>query len=383
MTRRRRAVAAVLIGIAVAAMPPPASAAPASAAPASAAPAHHHDDPRSLQNGLDRIVDEGAVAAVAEVRDGRRVWRGGSGVVRLGGSEPVATRSRFRAGSITKTFVATVVLQLVAEGRLQLDDPVSRWLPGVVPNGRHITVRELLDQTSGIADYLDTLPLPPDPAFLADRDRTWTGPELIGRATAEPPLSDHPGEAFSYSNTNYLLLGEVVEKVTGRSYAAEIGRRIIRPLRLHGTSLPGTEERIPGPHPHGYVPIATDGGQRLVDYTESNPSVMGAGGEIISTTADLDRFSAALLRGRLLPRRLVTLMTSPGIDGSRYGLGLFLKDTPCHVPVVGHDGDAASYQSWSYSTLDGRRQVTIALTPDFRADLDNAVWGYLDRVFCA
>lgn len=355
--------------------------------PASATPAHRPigrvSDPGALQQGLDRIVGEGAVGAVAEVRAGARVWRGSSGVTRLGGSEPVPVESRFRAGSITKSFVATVVLQLVAEGRLRLTDRVSRWLPGVVPDGHAITIRDLLDQTSGIADYLDTLALPPDPGFLADRHRTWTAAELIARATAQPSSPVQPGERFSYSNTNYLLLGEVIEAATGRSYAQEIERRIIRPLRLRGTSLPGTTERIPGPHPHGYVPITSDDGERLVDYTESNPSVMGAGGEIISTAADLTRFYAALLRGRLLPPRLLHEMTSPGVDGSPYGLGLFLLDTPCHVPVVGHDGDAASYQSWSYSTLDGRRQVTIALTPDFRADLDDAVEGYLDQVFCS
>lgn len=375
MMRRRRAARAAAIALIV-------TAGVAAAPPASAVPARHDLDRRALQDGLDGIVSEGAVGAVAGVRDGRDAWRGSSGRARLGRPEPVAVGSRFRAGSITKTFVATVVLQLVAEGRVRLADPVSRWLPGVVPGGRRITVRDLLGQTSGIADYLETLVLPPDPGFLADKDRTWTPDELIARAVAEPPTSGQPGEAFSYSNTNYLLLGEVIGRVTGRSYSQEIERRIIRPLGLHGTALPGTSEEIGGPHPHGYVPIEEDGGRRLVDVTSMNPSVMGASGEIVSTTADLDTFYDALLGGRLLPPRLLAEMTTPSAPGSPYGLGVFVKDTACGVPVYGHDGDALAYESWSYSTPDGRRQVTIAVTPDFRADLDSVVDRYLDSVFC-
>lgn len=119
-----------------------------------------------------------------------------------------------------------------------------------------------------------------------------------------------------------------------------------------------------------------------MDNTDVNPSMMGAGGELISTTADLDRFFAALLRGRLLPPHLLAEMTRPGVDGSPYGFGMFLKETACGVPIYGNDGDALSYPAWSYSTLDARRQVTIALTPDFRADLDDTIDDYLDQVFC-
>jgi D-alanyl-D-alanine carboxypeptidase len=199
---------------------------------------------------------------------------------------------------------------------------------------------------------------------------------------ANPPTSDQPGTEFSYSSTNYLLLGEIIEKVSGRSYGEQIERRIVHPLGLRGTTVPGTSERIPGPHPHGYIPVAEDGRTRLVDYTTMNPSIMGAGGEIISTTADLDTFFAALLGGRLLPAHLRTQMTTAGIDGGRYGLGMFLMTTTCGTRVYGHDGDALAYQSWSYSTADARRQVTIALTPNFRSDLDDAVDAYLDKVFC-
>ncbi|HEX5090191.1 MAG TPA: serine hydrolase domain-containing protein [Nocardioides sp.] len=330
------------------------------------------------QHALDDITATAAVGALAEVHDGRHVWRGTSGVAELGRARPVPTRGLFRAGSITKTFVATVVLQLVDEGRLRLADPVERWLPGVVPDGGRITVRELLDQTSGLPDVVPTLPKPPDPAFYDNRWRTWTTEELAQRALAQPTTGD-PGAAFHYSSTNYLLLAEVVEKVTGRSYAAEVERRIIRPLRLRHTSLPGTSVGIPGPHPHGYVP-GPDGA--LVDYTRMNPSVFGAAGELISDAHDLDRFFAALLGGRLLPPELLGQMETP-LEDSPYGLGLFVRTTTCGVTVIGHDGDALAYQAWSYATTDLRRRVTVAITPSFAADSDEFVDAFLARVFCS
>jgi len=255
-------------------------------------------------------------------------------------------------------------------------------LPGAVPNGQRITVRHLLNHTSGLYDYLRTLPMPPSPAFLDNRWRTWTAAELVQRAVANPPTFEPPGSAYAYSNTNYLLLGRIIEKVTGRSYGEEIERRVIRPLRLRGTAIPGTSPRILGPHPHGYVPTLQNGEIQLLDYTEMNPSVMGAGGEMISTTRDLNRFFAALLSGRLLSGRLLDEMRTPGVEGGTYGLGLRRRDTACGIRVYGNDGDALTYQSWSFSTEDGHRQVTVALTPTFRGDPDDAVDAFLNQAIC-
>jgi D-alanyl-D-alanine carboxypeptidase len=289
---------------------------------------------------------------------------------------PVA--GRFRAGSITKTFVATVALQLVAEGRIRLDDSVERWLPGVVPNGENITVRQLLNHTSGLYDYKDTLPLPPSEEFYANRYRTWTASEQIQRALANPPVFDQPGSQYDYSNTNYLLIGEIIQKVTGRTYAEEIERRIIHPLKLNGTTMPGTSPYIRGPHPHGYVP--KDGG--LIDFTELNPTLFGAGGDMISTTHDLNRFFAALLGGRLLPARLLEEMKTPGTKGGTYGRGLSWHDTTCGIRVYGNDGDALAYQAYSFATEDTRRQATVAVTPDFKTNPDKSVDAFLDQAFC-
>lgn len=356
------------------------------APPVATATAATGDAARSeLQNRLDDVVDAGAVGALALVRGEGGVWRGTSGLAELGKRRPVPVGGRFRVGSVTKTFTATVVLQLVGEGRLRLEDPIEVWLPGVVPDGHRVTVRHLLNHTSGVYDYLYTLPMPPQQAFFDNRWRTWTPSELVQRAVANPPTFAPPGSAFAYSNTGYTLLGQIIEEVTGRSYGEEIESRIIGPLNLHHTSVPGTDPEIRGPHPHGYVPTIQDGEMRLRDYTEMNPSVFGAGGEIISTTRDLNRFLFMLLGGRLLPRHLLNEMKTPGVNGGRYGLGLGWHDTSCGVRVFGNDGDALTYQAWSYSTEDRRSQVTVALTPDFRRDpddVDDAVDALLTETFC-
>ncbi|WP_328470565.1 beta-lactamase family protein [Actinoplanes sp. NBC_00393] len=336
------------------------------------------------QQGLDRVAAAGAVSVLAEIRGEHGTWRGTSGVAALGSTRPVPVDGRFRAGSITKTFLATVVLQLAAEGRLRVDDPIEKWLPGTVPGGDRISLRQLLNHTSGVPDVLPVLAKPPSPEFFANRWRTWTATEQIRLALTQPFTGPR------YSNTGYLLLGQVVEKVTGRSPGAEIERRIIRPLRLRGTSMPGTSPWIPGPHPRGYVP----GPQGLVDFTEMNPSLFGAAGELISTTSDLRRFFDALLGGRLmpallpaslpasLPALLPASLPASLLTEMRQGLGLATRVTTCGIEVYGHDGDALTYQSWSYGTADRRRQVTVALTPNFTADPDDAVDAFLDEVFC-
>ncbi|MEV0797861.1 serine hydrolase domain-containing protein [Kribbella sp. NPDC050281] len=371
MRRALRALVAVTTMSAMVAVPAAAVAAPAK------------QDRAELQKQLDNVVDAVAVGAVAEVRDGHHVWRGSSGVAELGKTRAVPVSSRFRAGSITKTFLATVVLQLVDEGSLRLDDKVESWLPGVVPGGDGITVRQLLNHTSGVFDYRLTLTLPPSPEFLNYRWRTWSASELIRRAVAQPSQVDPPGSAFSYSNTNYTLLGEIVRKATGHSYADEIERRIIKPLRLRDTEMPGTSPRIRGPHPHGYLPVQrSENDVELVDFTEMNPSLFGAGGELISTTADLNRFFTALLDGQLLPRHLFDEMKTAGTETRNYGLGLSWRDTTCGIRLYGNDGDALSYQSWSFSSRDGRHQVTIAVTPTFKTDPDAAVDNFLNKAIC-
>lgn len=319
------------------------------------------------QAALDRIVRAGATSAVAEVRDGDEIWSGASGVTQVDKREPAHPQGHFRAGSVTKTFVATVIMQLIAEDRFALDTPVEQVLPDVVPNGDAITIRQLLGHTSGLFDCVDTLPLDPPSGFLDMRWRTWTAQELLDRAFAHRPVSA-PGAEYHYSSTDYIVLGMVVEHVTGRSYAEAIEQRIIRPLRLAGTSLPGTDPRIRGVHAHGYLP--TESG--LVDITEMNPSVMGAAGQLITTAADLNRFMAALLGGELLPQRQLDDMTAEG-------LGLKQLDLPCGT-AIGHDGDALGYSAWSFATAD--RQLTLSVAWGEREPV-GALHDALAEMLCA
>ncbi|KAA1425554.1 beta-lactamase family protein [Mumia zhuanghuii] len=344
-------------------------------------------DPSSsaMQARVDDVRDAGAVGVLAQVRHGRAVWKSTSGVSAIGGHRPVSPQSRYRAGSITKTFLSTVVLQLVAEGRIGLDDPVEDWLPGTIPGGDEIAVRHLLGHTSGLADYRRTLSLPPSQQFIANRWRTWTAAELVQRAAALPRDFDPPGSRFAYSNTNYTLLGMIVEAATGRSYGHEITERLIRPLHLTRTSMPGTNPSILGPSLRGYAPLQPDPTSDrlvLVDFTAVNPSLFGAGGELISTNADLERFFSALLGGRLLTPELLDAMLTPSVTGGRYGLGLTWRETACGVRVYGHDGDVVSYQAYSFTTLDQQHRATIALTPDFSGDPDDAVDAFFDEAFC-
>ncbi len=329
----------------------------------------------ALQQGLARMVAGGATGALAEVRAGDTVWHGTSGTAVAGTTEPVPANGRFRAGSVTKTFLATVVMQLVAQGRIGLDQPVATWLPGRIPAGDKITVRELLGHTSGLYDVTDTLPLNPPSAFLPLRWRTWTSEELVDRAIAQPSLFD-PGTDYHYSSTDYEVLGLIVQQVTGRTWAQEIERRILHPLRLYDTSLPGTDPHIRGPHAHGYLP--DDPGP--IDITEMNPTVYGSAGALISSTHDLNRFFAALLDGRLLPPAQLREMTSV-VSPSQSGLGLERLQLSCGRVAYGHDGDALGYSTWSFRTVDRRHQVTVSMTWGTGRPSD-AARAFVDEALC-
>jgi D-alanyl-D-alanine carboxypeptidase len=295
-------------------------------------------------------------------------------------SRPVPVNGKFRAGSISKTFVGTVILQLVAEHRLGLDDAVDDRLPGVLPAGTGITVRELLNHTSGLPDYLTTFPRPGTPEFVNLRWQTWSPNELIARVSDEPLLFT-PGTQASYSNTNYLLLGQLIERITGNPYGKAIEQRIIRPLALHGTSVPGNDPFIHGPHAHAYMPVQQDdGSMSLVDVTAFNPTIMWAGGEMISTTRDLNRFYDVLLSGDLLPPDLMKQMRTTAPD-SIYGLGIIQQHLSCGITAWGKDGDAPGYSTWSFSTPDNRKRVTVSVTWG-EGDARDAVHALLDAELC-
>jgi D-alanyl-D-alanine carboxypeptidase len=327
-----------------------------------------------LQHELDAIVAAGATGVTAEIDTGQHHLRESSGAAVAGSDAPVPVDARFRMGSVTKAFVATVVLQLVAEHRLGLDDPVSSVLPGVLPYADLITVRELLNHTSGVPEYLRTLPSPRSAEFLALRWRTWTAAELVARVADQDVLFE-PGTQARYSNTNYLLLGMIIERITGHTYATEIRHRIIRPLHLTHTTVPGTVPYLRGAHAHGYLTIGGD----LVDITDVNPSIMGASGEMISTTRDVNSFFEALFGGRLLPPALLEEMRTPAVR-SPYGLGLIIRTSRlCAVPAYGKDGDAPGYSTWSFH-IPGR-SITVSVNWG-TAPSNGAVNAMLDSELC-
>lgn len=269
-----------------------------------------------VQQLADKVASTGMVGVQVRVtRDGHtRVVRAGTAV--LGSKEPVPENGRFRIGSITKVFVATVMLQLVGEHRIALDAPVSRYLPDALPQGDKITVRMLLQHTSGVHDYEPDLPTH-GADYLKIRFKHQSEPAMAAVATAKP-LDFAPGTSWSYSSTNYLLAGMIIKAVTGHSWNQEVSNRVIRPLGLRNTFAPTDNPFLGGPHAHGY--LAVDG--RAVDITEMNPTIAGASGAIVSTTADLDRLLVGLTSGRLLrPAQFAEMLhTLPFSNG--YGVGL-------------------------------------------------------------
>jgi D-alanyl-D-alanine carboxypeptidase len=316
-----------------------------------------------VRAALEQIVDDGVPGVIGLARHGGQVVAAASGAADLATGQPMAVADRVRVGSITKTMVATVVLQLAAEHRLHLSDSIARWLPGLVPGGQAVTLRELLQHTSGIYDYTR------DPGFLpavtADPDRVWPLRALIAIAVAHPPLFP-PGTAYNYSNTDYLLLGLVIEKVTGHSLGRELTNRIFAPLRMRQTSLPFAQVIPPAPYAHGYW-LHLPGATGPVDVTQTSPSMFWAAGGVVSTAGDLARFYTALLSGQLLPPRLLHQMLTT-FPGSWYGLGIQSVRTPCGG-AWGHDGDFPGYFSNAFTTLGGTRQAIVLANAELNSPL--------------
>ncbi|MGC9376372.1 serine hydrolase domain-containing protein [Streptomyces sp. MH13] len=345
------------------------------AAPAVAAPGTGGHD--ATRRAMEAAVADGVPGVTATARDGHRTWSETAGVGDLRTGEPRSERDRYRVGSITKTFVATVLLQLEAEGRLSLDDTVDTWLPGVVEGNGHdgsrITLRQLLNHTSGIfnvtADEDFARAYFTKDGFLEHRYDTVTPRQLVAIAmTHEPDFA--PGADWNYSNTNYLLAGMVIEEVTGRPYGDEVRRRVIEPLKLRATSVPGTRTGLPEPSSRAYSKLDGAVTGRTYDVTRLNPSIAGPAGEMISSSADLNRFYTALFRGRLLPAEQLAEMTTtvPAEPGADYGLGLIKRELDCGVTVWGHAGGIHGSLSNAVTTGDGRHALAFNFNGDWSGD---------------
>jgi D-alanyl-D-alanine carboxypeptidase len=319
---------------------------------------------KALRDAIDRMVEAGAAGAQFRVTEGNVQFVVRGGVAELGKSDPVPLDGRFRIACITKTFVATVVLQLVGEGKIVLDDPVEKYLPGLLPDGGKITVRMLLQHTSGLFNHNDGFQRPSE-RFLRDRYKHYEAEELVTVSTSRP-LNFEPGTEWSYSNTNYIVLGMLIGRITGNSCVSEVTRRIIEPLGLHDTVFPGDDPNIPEPHAHGYMVI--DG--KSVDATLMNPSEAASAGEMISTTADLDRFLVGLMDGTLLGSAEFTEMTTALAPekvknmpmSAGYGLGFMPMETSCGVRLWGHGGGIPGYATFAAATLDGSQRIEASIT---------------------
>ncbi|MFE7129266.1 serine hydrolase domain-containing protein [Streptomyces sp. NPDC057638] len=237
-----------------------------------------------LQQGLDDIVTDGVVGAQGTLVHGASRFHARSGTAELGTGRPVPHQGHFRMGSNTKTFVATVVLQLVGEGRMRLDDTVDHWLPGVVAgnghDGRRITVRQLLQHTSGLPDYDDKLPGLADPeGFRKHRFDHYRPGDLIALALRDRPHFE-PGKGWGYSSTGYILAGMIIEKATGNHWSEEVRSRITEPLGLKHTYSPGRLTGLPRPHTRAYQQFTSQG--VLIDSTEMSVTYGGAAGDMIT-----------------------------------------------------------------------------------------------------
>ncbi|MEV5775469.1 serine hydrolase domain-containing protein [Streptomyces antimycoticus] len=345
--------------------------------PRSDSPDHRLTEDELRREVARTLENAGFIGLTVEVRDGHRRIHARAGEAELNTGRPVPFGAHYRAASVTKSFVATVVLQLVAEGRLSLSDPVNKWLPGVVSgngnDGRRITVRNLLQHTSGIHNY-DYSDDTGDSA--ADFDRTrfdHVSPEQVvagamkHRPDFPPAPADDPEPDWNYSNPGYVLAGMIIQKVTGRAWPEEVRDRIIRPLGLTGTYEPGDDPRLKAPYAHTYQRFPGSG--TWTDTTLRNVSWGGAAGSLISTDRDLDRFFTALLGGRLLPPAQLaemrrTVPVGPDFEvafpHAQYGLGMMRQPLSCGGYRWGHGGDLEGATVRTGFTEGGRRSVTIS-----------------------
>ncbi|MEV6416730.1 serine hydrolase domain-containing protein [Kribbella sp. NPDC051718] len=353
--------------------------------------------PRSeLQRDADAIRATGAVGVQARVSTKAGTTTAVSGVADVRTGAPVPADGFFRTGSSTKTFVATVILQLVGERKVSLDDSVERWLPGVVKgngnDGRRITVRNLLQHTSGIHD---DIPGPSTAAeYYAHRYDVVRGSELVRRAMTHQP-DFQPGAGWNYSNTGYVLLSMITERATGRGWYDEVQARIIRPLGLRDTYWPGLRAGIRSPHAKGYQVYP---GQNPTDVTIGREAYMAGGaGGFITTTADQTKFFQALIGGRLLrPAQLAAMQRTIPVagqlaeiwPGARDGLGLFSRPLSCGGFYWTHNGDILGYMTRNGFTTDGRSAVvSVSTEPEDSFDhalaQDKAAANLIDHALCS
>lgn len=334
-----------------------------------------------IQSDLDGLTRSGVVGSIATLDDGTTTAVMTSGVPNRTNGDSIGKNDRVRIGSVTKTFTASLVLQLAAEGKVDLDAPIEQYLPGLLhgsdmdgsdmdgsgTDGSAITVRQLLQHRSGLPEFAGEPGA--DEWIAANEDQTLTPSAAVAIALGKP-AQFAPGTSFVYTNTNYIVLGMLVESVTGRSYADELQSRILDPLDLEDTYLPAAGERdIRGDHLTGYQDL--DGG--LTDVSRTEPSIPWSAGAMVSTGTDLNAFWRALLDGQVVPAEQLAEMTTPQVgateaEGLGYGMGVGATELPCGVTYTGHSGGIYGYYTLSGATPDRAFTVTLTSTPKDQPD---------------
>ena len=357
-SRRRSVVCRVLAVPLVAAIALGAAGGAASAAPSKG-------EAESLKSRAQGLVGAGYPAALAAVTDSKGESAGvavGKGSLETGQAPPLD--GEVRIGSNTKTFVAVVVMQMVQEGKVGLDEPIETYLPGLIKgegiDASRITVRQLLQHTSGLPEHTDYY-FSSNAAALENIQHYIPARDLLDVALSKPAAFE-PGTQWSYSNTNYIVLGMLIERVSQRPMGEQIDQRIIKRLGLSHTYFPGNgEKKIRGSHPQGYH---INGEGKLEDVTEMDASLPWAAGAMVSTPSELNTFFQAVFDGRLLTQTSIDEMkkgVDTGSGGMVYGLGLFGTPLSCGGTSWGHGGGIFGYETHNAVGPDGTA-VTVAVT---------------------
>jgi D-alanyl-D-alanine carboxypeptidase len=370
----------------------PATTAPATTAPAATGPAGLKPiDRAALQAMVDATVQELLVPGVVVLlRTPQGEFTAASGTTELGAQTVPGADTHFRIASVTKTTTAAVILQLAQEGKLKLDDPVSKYVPEV-PNGDNITLAQLLEMRSGLFSFTDA----PALSVSMDNDptRVWTPQELLAIALAQPPMFA-PGSEYYYSNTNYVLLGLIIEQLDGKPLATVFEDRLFEPLGMTNTMFPSaTSTAIPEPYSHGYLygsashvmlgtPLYTPemeaeakaGTLQPTDYTDINHSFAFAAGAVISTAADLATWMKALAGGKVFNAEHQRLwqdsakIIDPSNSYNWYGYGIDqLRWGPNTIDL--HGGQTPGYNS--EAAYDSANDMTLIVWTNLTISLDN------------
>ncbi|WP_067563574.1 serine hydrolase domain-containing protein [Nocardia acidivorans] len=337
-----------------------------------------------VRNDIDALVRSGMPGVIATLSEGGQTVALTSGVADrgTGATIPTTPPQQARVGSISKTFTSAIIMQLAAENKIRLDDSIDTYLPGLLVgdgiDGRAITVRQLLQHRSGLPELTDDPQI--DEYRVALAGRTYTPAQEIANALRFP-AKFAPGTQYTYTNTNYIVAGMLIETVTGRSYSEELSGRITTPLHLADTYLPAPGDlEIHGPHPHGYATI--DG--VLTDVTRSEPSVPWTAGGLISTGPDLNTFYQSLISGKVVPpAQLQEMLSGTPVPGTTftYGLGIGNIQLTCGVEYFGHTGGIAGYTTVTGATKEGRSAtISITSTPD--TDPDTAILNLMSHALC-